>query len=180
MILRAAIVPSDEAWEALRPLRRTLSALPGVTTTPPERLDIPVAGFGNLVDKDARRLVRELRAQLAELSPPVVRFSGVCADDGGEVSVGLAGDLERLTELARIVPKAAQSVRIFVDRRRFQPALVVGSVSQQAPGSRVDTVLGSLRGWASADWAVSGVTVIRTRWERGDAIGEEYDFVPLG
>lgn len=180
MMLRAAFVPPDEAMEQLRALGVRLAQLPGIGAVEPSRIDVPIAGLGNVVDDDVRRFAGILAECLSDLEPVVVRPDAVEVR-GEDVTVRLDGDLDALSAVARAVGIAAQGIRVFIDRRRFQPAVVVGSVA----GAGADSVLGRnaaevLGELAGATWAVEDVDLIRTRWFGGLARAATVFRVPFG
>jgi hypothetical protein len=175
MLLRAAFVPPPEAVERLCALGDRLARLPGVRPVEPDRVDVPIAGLGNLVERDAHRFAGLLAECLSDLEPIVVRPVAVEVL-GEDVTVRLDGDLPALSEVARAVGIAAQGIRVLVDRRAFRPAVVVGSGTPAGIGPGTD-VLGELAGTA---WLVEDVDLVRTRWHAGEARAETAYRIPFG
>jgi hypothetical protein len=103
MMLRAAFVPPEPVLTELRQVSGRLGLLSGIRSTPPDRLDVPVAGFGNVTETDARRLRAALVARLADEPAPIVRFAGIDVDHDGDVLVPLIGDVEQVDSIARLV-----------------------------------------------------------------------------
>lgn len=167
MMLRAAFVPPPEAVERLLALGDRLARLPGIRPVEPDRVDVPIAGLGNVVDADAHRFAGLLAECLSDLEPIVVRPAALEVH-GEDVTVRLDGDLPALSEVARAVGIAAQGIRVLVDRRAFRPAVVVGSGSLAGIGAGAD-VLGELAG---TSWLVEDVDLVRTRWSGGVARSE--------
>ncbi len=179
MMLRAAFVPPESAVVELRVLAGRLSVLPGVRPEPPERLDVRIAGLGNVVEGDARRLAEAIERELRLPEPPVVRCAGVRLLDSGEVVVDLTGDVETLRSTVRALGKAAERVNLYVDRRSFRAAIVVATVEAQRPGSRVAAALAGAAGWEGSDWAVSEVALLKTRWGAGHPGNDLLGVVPI-
>lgn len=179
MMLRAAFLPPDDALAELRAVVGRLSLLPGVRPEPQEALDVRVAGFGNVVRADVEVLTRALVTRLP-VHAPVVRFAGLSLTEDREVAVGLSGEVDELTAVARAVGTAAESVNLYIDRRRFRPQMVVATVEPQPPGSRVEAVLASLAHWEGSDWAVAGIALAKTRWLAGRTDSQDLGFVPFG
>lgn len=175
MMLRAAFVPPTEAVERLRALGDRLARLPGVEAVEPGRVDVPIAGLGNMVEEDARRFTGLLAECVSDLEPILVRPVAVEAR-GEDVTVRLDGDLDALVEVARAVGIAAQGVRVFIDRRAFWPAVVVGSGSLAGIRTGADG-LGELAG---TSWLVEDVDLVRTRWFAGKARAETAYRIPFG
>lgn len=179
MLIRAAIVPPEEAVDELWVATRALRMVPGITAVPADRLDIPITSFGNLVPTDSARLAGKLRAAFEGADAPVVRFRGLRLESDATVALGLDGDIEPLAELARFVPEAAESMRLYVDRRRFRPYLTFATAAPDAPVTLLKPALDALEGWIGEPWPIQGLSLLRTRWVRGEGASEEYDLIEL-
>ena len=175
MMLRAAFVPPAESVERLSALGARLARLPGIRPVEAGRVDVPVAGLGNVVQHDADRFAGLLAECLSDLEPIVVRPVAVELN-GEDVTVQLDGDLAALREVARAVGIAAQGIRVLIDRRAFRPAVVVASAAVPGAWTRTDA-LGELAG---ASWLVEDVDLVRTRWFGGEARWETAYRVPFG
>lgn len=179
MMLRAAFVPPKEAVLELRVLAGRLSALPGVRPEPPERLDVQIAGLGNVVDGDARRLAEAIVRDVRLMEPPVVRCTGIRLLDSGEVVTDLTGDVETLRSTVRAIGKAAERVNLYVDRRAFRASIVVATVEAQRPGSRVAAAVAGASGWEGSEWSAEEVALLKTRWGAGHPGNEVLGVVPI-
>ncbi|UMG91476.1 hypothetical protein [Nocardioides sp. TF02-7] len=190
MMLRAAVVPPAEALAELTTATADLRRVPGVDAVPPDQLDIPVASFGNLTTADAGRIVEVLRDAFEGATGPVVRFSGVTLLDPEEQSrsarpratlvTTLTGDVDPVVDLARFVPEAVARLGLMVDRRRFRPALTLGSVAADDAPRLLATALDGVAGWAGREWTVPGLSLLRMRLDHGRRmVGEEHARIHL-
>lgn len=158
MLLNAAFVPPDWVQEELVALTtRLVPVLGGIEDLAVRPFLLPITGFGNLTTPDAGRVVGALAAALTELEDPapLVRFSTPTITPGGDIRIGLSGEVERLGELARFVPVAAARLRLYVDRRRFWPGLTLGRTG--APTAALD----GLADWVGSDWRAETVSILR-------------------
>ncbi|RHW27529.1 hypothetical protein D0Z08_07520 [Nocardioides immobilis] len=179
MLLRAAVVPPDDAVEELWTATRALRTVPGVTAVARERLDLPITSFGNLLPPDCVRLARLLRSSFEGAEAPRLWFDGFRIEDGGEVVVGLSGDVEPIADLARFVPEAAERLRLYVDRRRFRPVISFATVAPTPSPALLDAALASVADWAGSPWPVPGLSLLRTRWHNGVDWPEQFDMIEL-
>jgi 2'-5' RNA ligase len=182
MMLRAALVPPTEAVERLRALGGRLAQLPGIRAVEPSRVDVPIAGLGNVVDQDASRFAGVLAECLSDLPPVLVRPAAVEVVDD-DVTVRLDGDTDTLAAVARAVGTAAERIHVYIDRRGFRPAVVVATAVGTRPGSPVHRLLSGpdvLRDLAGVDWSVAQVDLVRTRWFGGEARAETAYRIPFG
>lgn len=179
-MLRAAFVPPEPVLHELREVSSRLGMVPGLRATQPDRLDVPVAGFGNVTETDARRLRAALVARLADEPAPVVRFAGIDVDQAGDVLVPLMGDVEQLSSIARLVAQVAARVNLYVDRRLFRPALPIANLARLTSGSAAAGLIRATPARTGMDWEAAGVSLMRTRWFAGGAICEEVGFIELG
>lgn len=179
MMLRAAFVPPAEVVEELRALAGRLGSLPGVHPVPSDRLDVRIAGMGNVAEEDARHLARKIETWSGVAALPEMRWQGVQLQPNGEVGVFLVGDVAGLTEIARAVGVCAEKVHVYVDRRAFSPMLTVATVDEQQPGSRVGSALAGMGDWVGGSWTVDEVALIRIRWFAGQAVSEIVERVPI-
>jgi 2'-5' RNA ligase len=175
MMLRAAVIPPDAVLEELRTLGSRFGLLAGVRSAPPDEYDVPVAGLGNVSETDARRLVRALAERIGDIPAPVIRFEGPELH-GPDVLAPLAGEADELTAIARLVAEIAASVQLYVDRRRFRPALTMASVADPS----AQGLLAGMPAWSGMPWEAGGISLIRTRWFAGSPRAEEFAFVELG
>lgn len=180
MMLRAAFALPDPVVEDLRRVAGRLSVLPGVRPSQAVGLDVRVADLGNIVAEDARKLAASVEKEFAQATAPVLRVTGVEVASRGSVALTLGGDVEVLRQMARAVSLAAERTNLYVDRRMFRPAVVVASLDEQRPGSRVVAALEGIEPPAVADWSVTELVLVRTRWGAGGAAGEVFERVPIG
>lgn len=179
MILRAAFVPPEEAVEELRAISGRIGMLPGVHAAPTDRLDLPIAGLGNLSAKDAVRLADNFEAWQGVDVLPEVHWSGIRLEPNGEVVVGVGGDLDGLAEVARAVGKCAERVHVYVDRRAYRPVAVIATMDPQQPGSRVASALSGLDDWVGVSWTAVDVALLRIRWFGGEPVSEVVEWIPI-
>lgn len=179
MMLRAAFVPPEEAVEELRALSGRLGLLPGVHAAPSDRLDLPIAGLGNVAAEDVVRLADRIEAWSGLDVLPEVHWSGVRLEPNGEVAVGIAGDLDGLAEVARAVGTCAEKLHVYIDRRAYRPAAVIATVDAQQPGSRVASALSGLSDWVGGSWTAVDVALLRIRWFAGEPISEVVEWIPI-
>ncbi|MBM0126437.1 2'-5' RNA ligase family protein [Pimelobacter simplex] len=182
MMLRAAFVPPPEAVDRLRALGGRLTQLPGIRSVEPSRVDVPIAGLGNVLDRDAGRFAGVLAECLSDLPPVVVHPAGVEVT-GGDVTVVLDGDTGTLAAVARAVGTAAERIHVYVDRRGFRPAVVVASAASAPAGSPLHRMLSGpevLGDLVDTTWPVAQVDLVRTRWFGGEARAETAYRIPFG
>ncbi len=180
MLIRAALVPPEEALDELWDATSALRKVPGVVAVPRDQLDIPITAFGNLVPSDCARLAHKLRVAFEGADAPVVRFHGLRLESEATIAVGLAGDVEPLADLARYVPEAAETVRLYVDRRRFRPQIDLANAAADTSVPLLEAALSGLAEWSGEPWEVPGLSLLRTRWVRGESAAEEYDLIAMG
>jgi len=180
MMLRAAFALPDPVVEELRRVAGRLSVLPGVRPSQAVALDVRVADLGNIVEADARALAASVSRQFAQTAAPVLRATGVEVSPRGSVALTLGGDVETLDEMARAVGLAAERINLYVDRRMFRPLVVVASLDQQRPGSRVAAALEAIEPPAAEDWSIHELVLVRTRWGASGAAAEVFERVLIG
>ncbi|MDZ5621802.1 hypothetical protein SFC88_13230 [Nocardioides sp. HM23] len=179
MLLRAALVPPEEALSELWTATDALRKVPGTTPVPPEHLDIPIVSFGNLLPPDCDRLAGVLRSAFEGAEGPVVRFQDVTLEDETTVVVALGGDTGPVADLARFVPEAAERLGLYVDRRRFSLQIMLASVAPTSSPTLLSGALACLEDWTGSPWSVPGLSLIRTRWSQGKSRPEEYDRIAM-
>jgi 2'-5' RNA ligase len=186
VIIRAAIVPPPEVVAELAAATAELRGVPGVQAVPVDQLDIPVTAFGNLVPADVDRVADLLSAAFEGAEGPVVRFAGMSiSDDPGRrdgagrvaLDTGLAGDVDPVADLAKFVPEAVARMGLFLDRRRFRPAMAFATADPQA--SQLSAVLDRRASWVGSEWSVPGLSLIRIHYVQGGSRHEEYDRIAL-
>lgn len=178
MMVRAAFVPPDDVLEELRGLTGRLARLPRVHPAPAHRIDVPVAGLGNVQHADLRRLASAVEDALRPQAPPVVRCAGVRQLPTGELVAPLEGDLDALAAVVAGLGRAAERVHLYIDRRSYRPHVVLGSVNVEpgragSPGLAIDD-------WASSSWLVDDIGLLRTSWAGDEPSSEPVAWVPIG
>lgn len=179
MLIRASLVPPEEAVDELWHATSLLRKVPGVVASPRDELDIPITSFGNLVPQDCARLATKLRSAFEGADAPVVWFKGLRLEDDASIALGLAGDVEPVAELARFVPEVAETMGLYVDRRRFRPRIAFATAAPDAPVALLQSALAGLAEWTGEPWPVPGLSLLRTRWIRGKSSAEEFDLIEL-
>ena len=109
--------------------------VPLLDLTPVTHVNLTIAKFGNLTHNDAKRLQDALTEAAAEWPSPRLHLAGCNTDESAEdpaIWVDLAGDVDEVGTVARGVPRVAQGLRLFVDRRLFQPRVRLGTVNPGA------------------------------------------------
>lgn len=178
-MMSTAVVPPEGVLEQLCVLGASLSAI-GISPVPPEEMYVLLARFGNLTEDQVPRLADALANGLADSPVATVGFAPPRLVDGQDVFVELTGEVDVVAGLARVVPKIAEKVRLYVDRRIFRPGIVVASVDP-ADGRPLVAERVTYAGarWASDPWLAEGVSLVRTRWVRGADVSEEVRFIPI-
>jgi len=188
MLLRAAVVPPPEVCEQVAAIVESV-VTPGSGMTPiaAEHLNVVVAQFGNLPADEVPRLTASLAEAMPDLgvAPTLSLGGGSVADERSYqvVVAELGGDLERLAEVVRDVGIVAETRRIFVDRRRFRPALPVATLDPGTAPGAADGVLAALGRLEDSNWTLSGVSLLRGTWVGDEkALGpvyEEFEHFPF-
>lgn len=180
MMLRAAFALPEPVVEDLRRVAGRLSVLPGVRPSQAVALDVRVADLGNIVEADARSLAASVSRQFAQTAAPLPRATGVEVSPRGSVALTLGGDVETLRAMATAVGLAAERINLYVDRRSFRPEVVVASLDQQRPGSRVAAALEAIEPPVTEDWSIHELVLVRTRWGAAGGAAEVFERVPIG
>ena len=107
-------------------------------------------------------------------------WTGVEVSASGTVALTLGGDVETLRAMATAVGLAAERINLYVDRRTFRPEVVVASLDEQRPGSRVVAALEAIEPPAAEDWSIHELVLVRTRWGASGAAAEVFERVPIG
>jgi hypothetical protein len=131
---------------------------------PAERMHLVVTKFGNLTENDAIRLADAIEREAAEWQPVLLGLAaGVPpADDvpRAPLSVEVDGDLDALQPVIRGVPRIAQGLHLFVDRRAFAPFLTVGHVNDLTTPAYVDAVLDVVDAMSAVTWTQSVLSLL--------------------
>jgi 2'-5' RNA ligase len=184
--LYAALVPPSQVLKDLDAVVAE-AAVPvsELTPTPPVNKLTPIAHFGNLTRGDARALIDVIAGHVAAHAPLELSLGGGAALEWpGDVSawVKYQGDVDRLKEVAREVTAAAQSRRIFVDRRMFRPLLALGEITETTTEEALQRLLDRLDAYRGPTWTLDTLQMMRTRaTSEGDGVlvHEVFEALPL-
>jgi 2'-5' RNA ligase len=159
----AEVVPAAQPRSRLGRLGRRRDEAPDAAVAPmleplaPARMQLPLAGFGNLTTSDAHRLADTLQEAARAWSAPRVWFAGGTAlDFPGDWSVWakLDGDVDALGALARGVTQSVEHLGYFVDRRQFRPMMSIATVTPATTGPFLEAVVGALDAFRGEEWTV--------------------------
>ena len=188
MLLRAAAVPPREAREHIAAVVESV-VVPGqgVTPIPADWLHVLLAQFGNLPSEMVPRLSSTLAEAMPDLTPaPTLRLAGgdVTEERSFHVIVAkVSGEVDELVRLARDVGVVVQTRRLYVDRRRFQPALPVATLDPAAPVEAAAGLLSALEQYEGPEWTLAGLSLMRGAWGGAEVAGspvyEEYEVFPF-
>jgi hypothetical protein len=158
--------------------------LPLLNLAPVAHVQLPVAKFGNLSRDDADRLAGSMTRAAAEWSSPRLQLTGgssVESEQGVSVWVDLVGDIDPLKSAIRGLHEAAKGLRLFIDRRVFQPCVRLGGVRPDATESELAELLARLAQFESEPWWQTGIGLY-TPVEHGPDLPsfKPYADIPLG
>jgi 2'-5' RNA ligase len=184
--LYAALVPPPDVLRHLDAVvARAAVPASELVPTPESTKLTPIAHFGNLTRGDVRGLIDAIAEQVAAYAPFELSLGGGAALEWpGDVSawVKYQGDVDRLRSLAREVTNAAQSRRIFVDRRMFRPLLALGEITEETTESGLQRLLDRLDDYQGPSWVLDHVYMMRTRSTAdgdGALVHEVFEALPL-
>jgi 2'-5' RNA ligase len=188
MLLRAAAIPPPEASERIAAVvGSAVSPGSGLTPIPADRLHVVMAQFGNLPTDEVPRLLDTLSEAMADLgdAPTLHLGGGTIADERSHqvVETEIRGDVQRLTEVAGDLAMVVTTRRLFVDRRRFHPAMPVVTLDPGTPPEAAAGVIAALDRYEESAWTLSGLSLMRGSWAGEEkALGpvyEEHDHFPF-
>jgi hypothetical protein len=147
-------------------------------------VNLAMAKFGNLALHDANRLADALSESGAALSSPRLRLHGCStleSESDPSVWIDLDGDLDALLEVVRGVHEVAKSLRLFVDRRVFQPRVRLGGVRPTATEPELEALLARLARFETDAWWQTQIHLL-TLVDQGPELPNYKSFadVPLG
>jgi 2'-5' RNA ligase len=188
--------PRPVGWRASRPsgsrrrrhrevaVEEPPAPVPLLDLAPVAHVALTLAKFGNLTHNDAKRLQDALTEAAAEWPSPRLHLAGYNTDESAEepsIWVDLAGDVDEVGIVARGVPRVAQRLRLFVDRRLFQPRVRLGSVNPGASAPHLESMLDELDLFETNAWWQTSFALL-THAERGpdEPPFKTYADVPLG
>jgi 2'-5' RNA ligase len=129
---------------------------PVIAFAPVKDVNLAMAKFGNLALNDATRLAEAVAEAAAEWPVPRLRFGGYStleSEYDPSVWVELEGDLAQLQTVIRGVHEIAKGLRLFVDRRVFQPRVRLGGVLPNATEPELEALLARLARSETTAWA---------------------------
>jgi hypothetical protein len=179
MLLRAAVVPPPEVREQVAAIVESgVTPRSGLTPIAAEHLNVVIAQFGNLPSDEVPRLTAALAEAMPDLgvAPTLSVGGGSIADERSYqvVVAELGGDLERLAEFVHDIAIVAATRRLFIDRRRFRPALPVATIDPGTPPEAAGGVVSALEAHQGPEWTLSGLSLMRGVWA-----GEEKTLGPV-
>ncbi|MGN6783215.1 MAG: 2'-5' RNA ligase family protein [Marmoricola sp.] len=154
-----------------------------VLAVPAGQLHVPVAAFGNLPTGEVLRLGDVLEESVAAARAADLCIAGLAPEEPDAAAVALDGDVDGLTSVARSVSGTVEGLGLFIDRRRFRPAVVVararlvGGVGAAGELSRLRAAMGSYR---SAPWTMDHLSLLRLEHDNGVDRLVEVRRLPLG
>jgi 2'-5' RNA ligase len=182
--LYAAVVPPADVLRHLDAVVAEV-AVPVNELTPAATKVTTIAHFGNLTRGDARILIDVMAEMVAAHSPFDLSLGGGAALEWpGDVSawVKYQGEVDPLRAVAREVTSAAQSRRIFVDRRMFRPLLALGEITEETSEPALQRLLDRLDAYQGPTWTLDSLHVMRTRATSdgdGGLVHEVFESLPL-
>lgn len=141
-----------------RPAAESEPPEPVIAFAPVKDVSLAMAKFGNLALNDANRLGDAVREAAPEWPSPRLRFSGYStleSENDPSVWVELEGDLDQLQTVIRGVHEIAKGLRLFVDRRVFQPRVRLGGVLPHATEPELEALLARLARSETTAWTQS-------------------------
>ena len=174
MHVTVAIIPPEHVLDDVEAALARTPAPPGeFDRVPRGSLMIPVFSLGNVTRPEAASVAELLDAELDHSLPPAqVRLAGVWAlEADGDLTVGLplAGEVDRVNELARTMWDLVTLRGYFVDRRRWAPRLTIGSVTATTSLPFLERLVADLTAHSSPSWPLSEILFVRRRFDTGDA-----------
>jgi 2'-5' RNA ligase len=175
-----------------RPARRFGRRRPGSNPEPTPLLDLlpasamhlPIVKFGNLPLAEANKLADAMDEQASTWQSPRLHLAGGLGptpDGDDSVWVSLGGDVEALEAITRGVPRVAQGLQLFVDRRGFRPHVRMGTVNHRTTDEYLAEVLASLAEFESSAWWQTTVTLMYPAELRpGRSPYKTFRDIPLG
>jgi 2'-5' RNA ligase len=129
---------------------------PVIAFAPVKDVNLAMAKFGNLALNDANRLSEAVGEAAADWPTPRLRFGGYStleSETDPSVWVELEGDLDQLQVITRGVHEIAKGLRLFVDRRVFQPRVRLGGVLAHATEPGLEALLARLARSETTAWS---------------------------
>jgi 2'-5' RNA ligase len=157
--------------------------VPAFSLIPAGRLNLPIAGFGNVAMGDAIRVAESLQEDAEQWATPTVHFEGATVHESGarrSVALTLHGEVGELQSVARAVTQCVQRRGFRFDRRKFQPLLEVATIGEKATPSQVMSFLNALEGFHGEPWTIDHVSLLKRSFDTASMDSMEYLRIPLG
>lgn len=164
--MMAALTPPEPVLEDLaRAVDRTAAMTGKVPWTPQHTWRIRLCLLGNLGLAESLVVSRAM-AELASYGEPLnlsLAGSRVHPKDmqprAEHLAVGISGDVDDLKTLANAVPTFLKNERLFLDRRAFQPEVIIAHAAREPFDARAGAA--ALAGYAGPTWQATGLEVLR-------------------
>lgn len=127
------------------------------------RMNVPITSFGSLTRGDTDRVAAALREAAASwVSPSLFLTGGSALEFPGDTSVwtGIGGDVDQLGAIAQEMPKLAQRLSLFVDRRTYRPLLPVGTITDTTTSPFLEELVAALTAFRSSTWTQDSVSLM--------------------
>lgn len=167
MRMYAALLPPRPVLEDLaavvRSVRGSATALEAV---PPELIHLPLGSFGNVGLADRQLLEATLREEVACWAPMELRFrrgSALVHPGDDSVWAELDGDVEQLTAMSTVIPRAVQRLGFLIDRRARHSRVRVGRITEATSLEFLERMLVRLDGYEGPAWTAHDVALLRHR-----------------
>lgn len=160
---------------------------PSMTLLPPEGMFISLATFGMVTVRRQQELAEALRRDVAggacrRLS---LRFERGHLQAGPDAAaahtawMGIGGDSKDLARLSDAVGLSVQSLGIFIDRRRFRPAMRLGEVPTGATQDYRDRLSAQLAEYRGPTWPADAISLLQLTTTSAGVVAHELDRIPL-
>ncbi len=164
-------VAVDPPGYAVEHLAKTVAGLhvgqAGVGLAASDRWHVTVVFLGDVPDDRVVR-VRQALSRAATspgVGPVTLRVSGggTFRGRGGAVLwAGIAGDVDRLTRIARAVKRELRQERFALERRPYRPHLTIARPGDRLASELVAADVQTLVGYQGPDWPVDQIHLVRS------------------
>jgi len=172
----------DELHDVVRSVKGGASELEQVL---PDRLQVPLATFGNVSLVDAVKLADALAKHATEWAPVELCFAGGTALEWpGDESVWakLDGDLEHMAMIGRSIPPLVARLGYLVDRRKFRSWVSVGQITDSTTPVYLQALVDALEAYRGPVWTSREICLLNERYptrETEEMRIEVYRKIPL-
>lgn len=157
--------------------------VPGFRLVPADRLDLLIAGFGNVTMGDAIKVAASLKEEAVYWATPTVHFAGANVQEFSthrSIVVMLDGEVAELLKVAKAVTQCVQRRGLRFDRRKFLPLIEVATIGATATSSEVMAFLNALEGFQGEPWTVDHVSLMKRSFDTTSMDYLEYQTIWLG